>query len=124
MNVDVVLQSTRKPYAVPLTVLLVVAILVIVVAVLLAPPRWRRRVPELVGLVILGLALVVMAGRGLLEFSIIDVDDPSSYADSLGGPSLIGVLAVHSAPTLILLIATVAWLFWRRARKRRDADIR
>jgi hypothetical protein len=45
-------------------------------------------------------------------------NDPGSYSQSWGGPSLAGVFAVHSAPELAVLIAA-AVLTRRRTKGRR-----
>lgn len=55
---------------------------------------------------VLGAYLVV---RGVVEFFTIDYGDPSSYRNDWGGPSLLGVLAVHSGPGLAIL----AWFGYR-----------
>jgi hypothetical protein len=63
-------------------------------------------------LVVLGLYLLV---RGIVEVWVIDYSDPSSYALDWGGPSLAGVLAVHSGPALLVIVAALVW--WRRRRR-------
>ena len=52
-----------------------------------AAARPRRRV-----------AALYLVGRGIAELFVIHWHDPSSYALDWGGPSLAGVLAVHSGP--------------------------
>jgi hypothetical protein len=66
---------------------------------------------------LLGLYLV---GRGIAEFWVIDYAEPSSYALDWGGPSLAGVLAVHSGPGLAVIVGTGLW-WWRRRRARAAA---
>lgn len=55
---------------------------------------------------VIGLYFVV---RALVEPFVIDVTDPATYAKDWGGPSLAGVLAVHSGPGVK---RSQAW--WRR----------
>ncbi|MBC9717552.1 hypothetical protein H9Y04_33980 [Streptomyces sp. TRM66268-LWL] len=66
----------------------------------------------------IALALGLLAGtylivRAIAEPFVIDFGDPSSYAADWGGPSLIGVLAVHCLPGVLS-----AWLMVRMARRR------
>jgi hypothetical protein len=68
-----------------------------------------RRIAVFLGL-LLGTYLI---GRALVELFIVDYGDPSSYAADWGGPSLIGVLAVHCLPGV-----ASAWLMLRAARRR------
>lgn len=49
--------------------------------------------------IVLGLYLT---GRAIAEPFVIHWGDPASYRDDWGGPSLIGVLAVHCLPGAIL----------------------
>lgn len=58
-----------------------------------------RRTALLAGAV-LAVYLVV---RGIAELFVIDYGDPSSYKNDWGGPSLAGVLAVHSGPALLII---------------------
>jgi uncharacterized membrane protein len=77
----------------------------------------RRRAPRAAGLVIAGLAGVYLVARGVAEFWQLDYSDPASYQRDWGGPSLAGVLAVHSGPGLAVLVVTAVWLHRRRVRK-------
>ena len=63
--------------------------------------------------VLLGLYLI---GRAVAEPFVIDMTDPASYRHDWGGPSLIGVLAVHCGPGIIsaLLIGRGLRSWWRR----------
>lgn len=54
--------------------------------------------------VIGGLYLI---GRAVAEPFVIDLTDPASYRNDWGGPSLIGVLAVHCLPGILSLAAMV-----------------
>lgn len=56
---------------------------------------------------VLGFYLLV---RGIAEFFVIDFHDPASYRNDWGGPSLVGVLAVHSLPGFVALGGGIAWL--------------
>lgn len=70
-----------------------------------------RRTALLVGAVL----AVYLVGRGIGELFVIDYGDPSSYAKDWGGPSLAGVLAVHSGPALLIIGAAV--VRWHRRGK-------
>jgi hypothetical protein len=58
----------------------------------------------------------------LAEPLVIDVNDPDSYRSDWGGPSLIGVLAVHSGPAIVILTAAVGGFVRRRGRSASEAD--
>jgi hypothetical protein len=100
----------------------VLAALVIAVVVCIVSPRWRRKVPRIVGLVVGGIVAIYLVGRGIAEFWTIDFANPVSYEQDWGGPSLIGVLAVHSGPGLIIVVATIVWFLRRRSRKKAGTD--
>ncbi|MFC7304426.1 hypothetical protein ACFQVC_09410 [Streptomyces monticola] len=68
-----------------------------------------RRILVALGLVV-GTYLIV---RAIAEPFVIDMGDPSTYRDDWGGPSLVGVLAVHCGPGLV-----AAWLMGRAAARR------
>ena len=71
------------------------------------------------GLVILlGIYFVV---RAVVEPFVIDVNDPASYRKDWGGPSLLGVLAVHCGPGLVALAAFCVVLLRRRPAAARHA---
>lgn len=55
--------------------------------------------------------------RAIVEIFVIDYGDPSSYRNDWGGPSLAGVLAVHSGPG-ILAATLIVWAFLRARRRR------
>ncbi|MFJ9623830.1 hypothetical protein [Streptomyces sp. NPDC101181] len=63
-----------------------------------------------------GLLAIYLVARGIAEFFILDYSDPSSYAQDWGGPYLLGVLAVHSGPGLLVLAAAITYLLRRHAR--------
>ena len=64
---------------------------------------------------VVGTYLVV---RAVVELVTIDYGDPSSYRDDWGGPSLLGVLAVHCLPGAIALLAMI----WGLRRLRRTGS--
>jgi len=60
--------------------------------------------------------------RAVAEPFVIDVTDPSTYAGDWGGPSLIGVLAVHCGPgVLAAMFLYGSVVRWRRERRERKA---
>ena len=59
---------------------------------------------------------VLFVGRAIVELVTIDYGDASSYEDDWGGPSLIGVLAVHCLPGVI----AAALKIWGARRLRRN----
>ena len=56
---------------------------------------------------VLGVLGLYLIGRGIVELFTISWHDPSSYRDDWGGPSLLGVLAVHTGPAVVLIIAAI-----------------
>ena len=85
-------------------------------AVPVSPARTRRRSAWLWPLFAIGAVMAVyLVGRGVAELILINYGDPASYAKDWGGPSLAGVLAVHSGPGLVI-IASGAW-WWVRGRR-------
>ncbi len=89
--------------------------LVAVVAAIAAvfSPRWRPIVGRTVGWAIGGVLGLYLVGRGIAEFWVVDYSNPDSYRDAWGGPSLAGVLAVHTGPGILVVAGTAFW-FWRR----------
>jgi hypothetical protein len=81
------------------------------------PARARRRCAAwLWALFAIGSVLAVyLVGRGVAELILIHYGDPASYAKDWGGPSLAGVLAVHSGPGLVIVAAGTWW--WLRGRR-------
>src|SRR5215831_7546420 len=78
--------------------------------------RGRRRGAWLWPLFAIGAVLAVyLVGRGVAELILINYGDPASYAKDWGGPSLAGVLAVHSGPGLAIVAAGAWW--WLRGRR-------
>jgi hypothetical protein len=79
-------------------------------------PHGRRRGAWLWPLFVIGAVLAVyLVGRGVAELILINYGDPASYANDWGGPSLAGVLAVHSGPGLAIVAAGAWW--WLRGRR-------
>ena len=74
-----------------------------------------RKAAAVVGLVF-GSYLIA---RAIVEPFTIGVSDPASYRDDWGGPSLLGVLAVHCGPGLLAAAAIVTVLLRRRSRRTR-----
>lgn len=72
-----------------------------------------RRV-AVVAAFVLGLYLIV---RAVVEVAIVDYGDPDSYRLDWGGPSLAGVLAVHSGPGVLAAVLMVWWLRRRASRR-------
>lgn len=77
-------------------------------------PRWRR------GFDWIGLALVVMLalyliGRAVVEVVTVNPHRPETYRQNWGGPSYLGVLAIHAGPGLV--VATLAILYGRHRRR-------
>ena len=68
-----------------------------------------RRVVAVLGAV-LGIFLIV---RAITELFVIDMSDPATYRDDWGGPTLVGVLAVHMLPGLVAA-AVFVWAVVRR----------
>lgn len=60
-----------------------------------------------VGLIFGYILGVYLIGRAIVEPFIMDYGNPASYKDSWGGPSLIGVLAVHIVPGIISAVLIV-----------------
>jgi len=78
--------------------------------------RARRRTAWQWPLLAIGAVLAVyLVGRGVSELILINYGDPASYAKDWGGPSLAGVLAVHSGPGLAI-VAVGGW-WWVRGRR-------
>jgi hypothetical protein len=85
----------------------------------LAPHRGARLSPvRALGLGIAGLLAAYLVGRGIAEFFTVNYNDPASYANSWGGPSLAGVFAVHTGPAVAIVAASVVYLIRRRRHAR------
>jgi hypothetical protein len=74
-----------------------------------SPLRWLLAAPA-------GLLAAYLVVRAIVEFFVIHYSVPASYANDWGGPSLAGVLAVHSGPGLVIVAAAAWWVLRRRRR--------
>ncbi len=70
--------------------------------------------------VILGLYLF---GRAIVELFIVHYGDPSSYRHDWGGPSLVGVLAVHCGFGLMSAVLIARWIRRKFIFGRRNARV-
>lgn len=99
-------------------VLVLLIFLIILAIVAIASPRRRRPILKIgawtLG-VLVGLYLVI---RGIAEFFIVNYNDPASYRNAWGGPSLAGVFAVHAGPGLLVLVGTTAYMIRKRRARR------
>ena len=68
-----------------------------------------------IGVVVAYLVGAYFVFRAIVELVTIDYSDAASYEDDWGGPSLVGVLAVHCLPGVIAL----ALMIWGARRLRR-----
>ena len=80
--------------------------------------RSRHPLARGLGLGIAGLLALYLVGRGVAEFFTVHYNDPASYANSWGGPSLAGVFAVHTGPAVAIVAASAVYLSRRRRRAR------
>jgi hypothetical protein len=87
----------------------------------LAFPRWRRRFMRGLGIVVGGIIAIYLVARGVAELFIVDFSQPQTYRNDWGGPSLAGVLAVHTGPAVVIVAAALAY-FIRRCRRGRSSD--
>jgi hypothetical protein len=82
-------------------------------------PHVRRRHPVATALIgTLGAVLAVyLVGRGVAEFFTVHYNDPASYSNDWGGPSLAGVFAVHTGPAVAIVTGAVIYLRRRLTRR-------
>ena len=100
------------------TVIALFSAAAVLTAAAAARPRWRRRLPKVIGLAAGGVLAAFLVGRGAAEFFIVHYSDPASYRNAWGGPSLAGVFAVHSGPAVAILLGAGGYLVrWHRARR-------
>ena len=100
------------------TVIALFSAAAVLTAAAAARPRWRRRLPKVIGLAAAGVLAAFLVGRGVAEFFIVHYGDPASYRNAWGGPSLAGVFAVHSGPAVAILLGAGGYLVrWHRARR-------
>lgn len=114
--------TTSAPSHAAAIVVLVVGVLAVVAAVIAAGvPRFRSLLIRTT-VIAVGVTLsVYFVARGIAEFWVVNYNDPSTYQHDWGGPSLLGVFAVHTGPGLAILLG-VMWWVERRFRLRRDSQ--
>lgn len=96
------------------------AVTAMIWAAALALPRHRRRVIQRVCAWTVGGAIgAYLVGRGIAEFFVVNYNNPGSYQLDWGGPSLAGVLAVHSGPGLAVLTGMAVFILRRMQSRRR-----
>ncbi len=71
-----------------------------------------------IGVVAAFLLGLYFIARAIVEVAIVDYGNPDSYRLDWGGPSLVGVLAVHCGPGVIAAVLMVWWVRRRAARRR------
>jgi hypothetical protein len=71
------------------------------------------------GIGLLGLVAAFLIGRAVVEVVGVDPSDPASYRDDWGGPTYLGVLAVHAGPG-VLVLGLLVWTWLRAGRARRE----
>jgi hypothetical protein len=86
-------------------------------------PGRRRQLLWFTAVAVGGLLAVFLVVRGIVEFFVIDYSRPETYRELWGGPSLAGVLAVHSGPGLVILIFAGVYLYRRRRARRRAVSV-
>ena len=79
------------------------------------PTRNRRPAWQWTLLAVGAVFAAYLVVRWIVELVTIHYGDPASYVQDWGGPTLAGVLAVHSGPAAAIA-AAVAWR-WRRRRR-------
>lgn len=70
---------------------------------------------RVVGIVCAYLVGAYLVVRAIIELVTIDYGDIASYEKDWGGPSLVGVLAVHCLPGVVALVLMI----WGARRRRR-----
>lgn len=101
------------------TVLALLIIVVILAIVAIASPRHRRPVLRTAGWTLGSLAGLYAVIRGIAEFFVVNYNDPASYRDAWGGPSLAGVFAVHAGPGILFLISAITYASRKIGARRR-----
>jgi uncharacterized protein YybS (DUF2232 family) len=97
-------------------VLLIVFVIFGIVAIF--SPRRRGKILKITAWALGGLVGLYLVIRGIAEFFIVHYNDPASYRNAWGGPTLAGVFAVHAGPGLLVLIGAGIYLT-RKMRSRR-----
>jgi hypothetical protein len=70
---------------------------------------------KVIGISVAYLVGVFLVVRAVVELVTLDYGDSASYEDDWGGPSLVGVLAVHCLPGIV----AAALMIWGVRRLRR-----
>lgn len=78
---------------------------------------WRPKVMKTAKWLLGSLIALYFVARGIAEFWVVNYSNPSSYRNSWGGPTLIGVFAVHTGPGILIILFGIWWL-WRRKRSK------
>lgn len=104
MRFAAVVTESGPPHLVGIAVLAVMVVLVVLLNVALVNPTMRPRILRALGYSLVGIVGAYAIFRGIAELFVVDFDDPASYRDDWGGPSLVGVVLVHSGPGLVALI--------------------
>jgi hypothetical protein len=78
-----------------------------------------RRAARWTGIGVLAVVAAFLVGRAVVEVVGVDPSDPPSYRDDWGGPTYLGVMAVHAGPGVVVLVLLV-WWWLRTARARRQ----
>lgn len=112
--------SASPSHAAGLLILGVGIAVAMIVLVAVAVPRLRRPVMITVASLVASVVGLYLVVRGMVEFWVVRYGDPSSYRNDWGGPTLLGVFAVHTGPGLIVAVAAFWWWFTRRRNRRRS----
>jgi hypothetical protein len=78
-----------------------------------------RRAARWTGIGLLAVLAAFLVGRAVVEVVGVDPSDPASYRDDWGGPTYLGVMAVHAGPGVVVL-GLLVWWWLRTARARRE----
>lgn len=114
----------HNDHLVGVAVLVLLVIIVGLAITALASRRHRRRIGLAAAWIVGGLVAIYAVARGVVEFFTINYNDPASYRDSWGGPSLVGVFLVHSGPGFLVLVAAGVFAWRKAAARRRTAPVR
>jgi len=72
--------------------------------------RKQHSVLRAIGVTLGAVLAIYLVGRGVAEFFTVHYNDPASYRNDWGGPSLAGVFAVHSGPAVAIVAGTAIYL--------------
>lgn len=105
-----------------IALLMLLVVLAALTVIALFSRRYRRPMGRAAAFTVGGLVAVYLVARGVVEFFIVHYNDPASYQNAWGGPSLPGVFLVHSGPGFLILVAAAVFA-WRKIRARRQAGV-